>query len=338
MKEAVEFADLIENANPRTSRTRLRDLSAKITGVNDTYFIGNPRSKRQTTDTSVQSTFALDLAQIASFVKSTMGGAQSFYKVKHDADEPDRGFRRAEAEIRNAVTDATAILKEFANTPDLPNLRGLLVLICQYLRLGRHAYVNNKWILDKNLTALLSRINLSIGRKGLPDVEKNWVAANRVALRQKILAKTRRKGNSTVCTDPAQREVDTTCNVSAEQFIVNVLTKDDDGVTDTLKAFKKLGLEEIHPPIMNTVEEINNTKKAPVFELRNMIPALGENERIPRSEWVKVARFLSYVVGTLHERSDQEAMKDAEVMTKGPLDQAAASYVGVEEEDESWKS
>lgn len=334
LAEAAELAALIEGANPRDSRVRLNTLSGKFTGVDDSYYIGNPRSKRQTTDASIQSTFAVDLAQLASYIKSTMDPeVQRTFRSKHDADsanvERTAMVFRAEQEIMAAVDDATAILNDasFVGTPDLPNLRGLLILTCQYLRLGKYSYDKDleHWNLDKNMTALLSRTDLAKIRKNMPFAERQWIRTNRAELESKILARTGRDSGSTVLTDISQTQVYDPGAVTVGVFVNNVLSKDADGLTSEFGGFRQLDAEEIHPAGSQLGAR---SKLGPVFELRNIVPSTGTSERFPYSKWELIGGIIAGVLYNLHRRTDAQAMTDVKI----------ESFLSETEESASWKT
>lgn len=326
--DAAEFAGKIETVNPRKNRVKLNSI-AGTANVDNKYHIGNARQPGQTTDASIQCTFALDLAQIASFVKSTMApNAQSFYHTKHDADYQMAAYHyRAEEQIVLAVADATAILNEFVNPPDLPNLRGLLILMCQFLRLGKYSaettHDGYKWHLDKNVSALLSRTNYADIRKGMPQAERAWLAGKEAQIKAKLLTKTGRTTGSCPLTDPTQAAKRDGWNITVGGFIDNVLTGDDDGVTGLYGGFKQMGAEELHPA---TSALAATSKLGPVFELRNMLPFLEGKERFSRDQWLPLATYLTTILRRLHERTDNDAKRDVAIKTRGPDEGQPGSY------------
>ena len=74
------------------------------------------------------------------------GAPQNRFSLKHQADvgasAADR-VNRAELEMTRAAADATAVTNDLkgrlgGGAPSFVNLRGLLTLVCQYLRMGRY--------------------------------------------------------------------------------------------------------------------------------------------------------------------------------------------------------
>lgn len=329
VQAAKDLADAIEAANPRQNRFRFNTL-AGAGGIDASYYLGNPRQKAQTTDASIQCTFALDLAHLASFIKSTMGpGATSLFHSKHSDDVPTQGGYRylSEGQLNRAIDDATEIIKSYPAGTDLPNVRGFLIMVSQYLRLGKFSWSpgeimgGGSWNLDKNLTAMLSRTNLALIRQGMPLAERTWLDTNVATLKAKLLAKTGRLADSCLLTDPTQdKERDGWPTV--DTFLDNVLTTGNDGITGfrgnrdedqpLFGGFRRMPAEEIHPD--DSALEAQK-KVGPVYELRNLVPFLRNQERFPRTQWVPLARQLMTVLEKLHDRDDDQAMNDVKVKT-----------------------
>lgn len=323
-------ADIEAGTNNLANRVRLNTIP-NVAVTSDSIRIGNPDQPGQTTAASIQSTLGLDIAQLPSFMKSAMmTGSQGQFALKHHSDTFDEHYNaidRVKVEIPKAINDATAIIDEIGHTtgslwwkkrPDLVNMRGLLALMCQYLRLGRYFYgTDGTGGLDKNIVPLLSRTNLSAIYRGLPRAERDWLEEHQKSVRHKLYEKTGRLKHSTVFTDPTQATRYTHIPVEVQRFINNVFERSDDGITgvpggptdNRLGGFHRMGAEDIDPG------GHKGHKLGPVFELRNMVPAglEGGPERFERTRWVALARLMTTLLQQLNARTDQDARRDVRV-------------------------
>lgn len=335
MTEAHNLAAAIEVATGNFATRAQLNTIAGTTILNPQTFVGNddPTRNPQTTDASIQSTFAIDLTQIGSLMKSTVafGAPQQRLTLKHQADEGASaqnpgGTNRAELEMVLAVRDATAVIGDLkahmgGGPPSFVNLRGLLILVCQYLRLGRYWTGPEINALDKNLTDLLSRTNLAhIYAELVPAAEKAWLGAaggNVAWLEGRIIARTGRAGASALLNRPTQDrnpEGGHQFSITCTQFVHNVLTSGDDGVTGHWGGFQQRPAEDIDPLAAHRAADPRPVaaahRMAPVFEMRNMIPKLGGAERFPRAEWVPLSTYLAEMVELLNARTEAQAVQD----------------------------
>jgi uncharacterized protein DUF4157 len=317
MREAVALATSIETAT--TGLTERVPLSAAgaTTGVG--AHIGNALNTGQSTDASIQSTFALALDQIGTYLKSTLiadseGSGDRFYGLKHHSDTESTEGDRAQTELRAAAVDAAGIVDEVLEEAGLANdeqrakyaqVRGFLTLVCQYLRMGRYFYDSDGTPLDKNITPLLSRTNLAIIRKDVLGTAKLGTAG----IGDKLLAATGRSGSSSLSNLPDQSRTD---GLTCRTFIANVLLRDDDGITNQLGKFKKMGPEQIRG-----AGDTAPTQVAPVFELRNIIDLgnIDGGRRFPKAKWLQLAEHQTYLLAAINAR-DNEA-RDAKVRWTG---------------------
>jgi hypothetical protein len=331
MTQAAALAQAIEVATHNfTQRVALNTVPG-VAVRNPATHIGNAGQPAQTTDASIQSTLAIDLAQLATFVSSTVGfGAQSQFTLKHHADTFGTSafgipvaVDRAKVEMARAVGDAGQILTTVGRpvAPSLVNLRGLLVLICQYLRMGRYFVWQGQAGLDKNLVDLLSRTDLSDiyndgvpGPVGTPGTEQAWTQANLVALENAILAQTGRAAGATLFTDPteAQNLGGPLGGLTTAAFVHNVFTAASDGVTPNLGGFRQMGMETVDPAgarggDTRTPGALQRT--GPVFELRNMKPVGAE--RFPRTSWIGLATYMTNLLQAVNARNEAGAVRDA---------------------------
>jgi hypothetical protein len=329
MTEAVALATAIE-AQTHAFRDR---VPLNTTGANVAFniFVGNEQQPAQTTDGSIQTTFAIDLAQLASYVKSTIGfGSQGIYSLKHHSDTYTAHYQpidRVRQQVSQTPGDATAILnavgRPLVGGPSLVNLRGLLVLICQYLRMGKYFFYPGTTALDKNLVPLLSRTDLArIYQHNVPGLattagtEKNWVSTNLLALQGAILAQTGRTDTSMLFTDST--EVQSAAangapyDVSCEDFIDNIFTQATDGITAHFGGFKQLAAESIDPTGVRDATDSRRVgathREGPVFELRNMIPTNAE--RFPHTSWIALATYTVNLLAALNARTEAQAVRD----------------------------
>lgn len=342
MQDAVVFANAV---NPH-HRTQLSTID-NVTASSDEIYIGNDNQPNQTVDASIQTTIGLDIAQLPSFVKSSMAYmGQSLFNTKHDSDIVSHGITttdRAKQEIPRAISDATAIINSIGHdskstflrrteTSSIVNLRGLITLICQYLRMGKYAYNNGKWTLDKNLTPLLSRTDLGQIYQNLPEEEKTWLRRHKKTVRRAIYAQTGRAKHSTVFTDPTETEHYTHIPVDVQGFINNVFSGNADGITGNLGGFHQINAENIDPYGNRDGREQN--KLGPVFEIRNMIPtdeSLG-NDRFDPNSWEKLARYFIEVLAFLNQRTDTDATTDTRVRTHN----TTGAFIRSDNEPRSW--
>lgn len=337
MKDAVKFAtDLETKTRAFQDRVALKDVPG-ATATNDEIHVGNTAVGHQSTDASIQSTLGIDIAQLASYVKTALSvGSAAPFSVKHHSDEPDPNQRglvaksRAREELPKAVDDATSIINDVGHKhrrewsllkskSSLVNMRGLLTLMAQYLRMGRYFYDDKgKGGLDKNIVPLLSRTNLSAIFAGLPADEKHWLKRHEKSVRQKLYAATGRIKHSTVFTDPTQTIRYTHIPTDVKEFITNIFHGGDDGITgvkiggrdpeNRLGGFHRMGPENIDPGAGA------GGKQGPIFELRNMENTdIRVTDRFPKGDWEKVGKYQTEVVGALNARDDAEAKKDTKV-------------------------
>lgn len=347
MTEADQLAADIEVAtNNFTNRAQL-SLIAHTDIANPATHIGNdnPGQLRgpQSTDASIQSTFAVDLSQIPSLMKSTVaiGAPQQLFGLKHQADQmatlanPDTIYR-AEREMMIAAGDATWVINQVKaqiglGAPSFVNLRGLVTLVCQYLRLGRYWSPGGVQILDKNLTDLLSRTDLAyIYRDAVPNTEKTWLLAhpdNMNFLINHILTRTNRAGATVLFNNPTETRVaagSPHLQISCQTFVNNVFGAARDGVTEHLGGFQQRPVEDIDPLGARLGDAVNPTvahphRMAPVFEMRNMMPKMA-GDRFPRADWVPLARYMATMISLLNTRTEAQATQDRRVREQtGPL-------------------
>jgi uncharacterized protein DUF4157 len=331
MTDAAKFAGDVEAATRGfTKRVKLAGVGGAAASHDDIH-IGNENVGHQSTDASIQSTLGLDIAQLASYVRSALRYASGApFAVKHHSDKPNpeqRGLTsipRVFEELPKAVDDAAAVINEigrshrrewslFYDTSSLVNMRGLLTLISQYLRMGRYFYnESGKGGLDKNIVPLLSRTNLSAIFKGLPADEKHWLTRHDDQVGPKLYAKTGRRKDSTVFTDPTQTIVYKHIGVTVEQFVKNVFEADDDGITGLkegpgrLGGFHRMGAENIDPR--------GRGKLGPIFELRNMEATnIQDTDRFKRSQWKTLGEYQATVLAALNALGDEQAKTDVAV-------------------------
>lgn len=338
MTEAVQLAHGIQAATGNFARRERLNTVAGTNLISPETFVGNGEVPNQGTDASIQSTFAVDLSQIPSFIWSTVAtlAPQSRFSLKHQADT-EMGARsartnRAEVELYAAVRDATTIAKALQArytalgrvAPELVNFRGLLTLVCSYLRMGRYFFAGGS-PLDKNLTDLLSRTDLAVIRSTVPAPEGAcWRSLDGLRwLRDQILAQTGRNGDGALFNNESQTRAlggEAPYDLTCKRFIGNVFTTAQDGVTGNLGGFKKLPAESVDPNRNRPGAEAG--REAPVFELRNMIPktsaaaeavAGGEIARFPATEWVGLAQYFADMFALLNARTEAQAVRDVRI-------------------------
>ena len=341
MTEAAQLAAAIEAATGNfANRVPMAGLGP-INLLSPNVHIGNAAVPHQTTDASIQSTFAIDLTQIASLMGSTIAtmAPQHHFGLQHQADTiaglggAMATVNRSEVEMALAVNSATQVVNQIkaaigGGAPSFVNLRGLLVLMCQYLRMGRHWGVGAQ-PLDKNLTNLLSRTDLSqIYRRLVPPAERAWIEAapaNRHQVIAWVMAACGRNAASMLLNNPAEARPAGAArpfNLSCQSFANRVLTRGTDGITRNLGGFQRRPDESIDPGGAvrggDTRPAGAAERMAPVFELRNMIPKLGDNMRFPRTDWVPLAAYLAEAVHLLNMRTEAAATHDARARAAPP--------------------
>jgi hypothetical protein len=333
MRDAVELADALETRGYTNTRAPLHQLSNKIQTVSNNIHVGHPNQPAQTTDASIQTTVGVDLAHIGSFIDNIVGfGSQAPFVLKHDSDyfvhsdlHGNVFHARAQEELGRARLDANRIINHIGhaygvglNSP-LVNMRGLLMLICQYLRMGRYAYSGGSWCLDKNITPFLSRTNLShIRQNQLGAAEQAWLNHHIAAIPARIYAETERNHLTTLFTDATEVQNNPAhgINLTVQTFVNNVLTQNLDGITDQLGGMKLIGAENIDP----LQARGPGPRLGPVFEIRNEIPkdeAVGE--RFPRGSWLDLANFWVKLIGMLNARTEAQATQDARLTANNQI-------------------
>jgi hypothetical protein len=346
MTEADQLAAGIELATNNFAQRARLDTVPNTNIANPLTHVGNNNNNDptkmhpQSTDASIQSTFAIDLTQIPALMSSTVAfmAPQQQFDLKHQADQmamagQQQTLYRAELEMALAARNATAVINAMKGqigglAPSFVNLRGLLTLVCQYLRMGRYWMPGNAQVLDKNLTDLLSRTDLAhIYRDAVPAAEKAWLAspANLAFMRTTILAQTVRSGATPVLNNPTETIVALPapqCQITCDQLITNVFTAADDGITRHFGGFMQRPVEDIDPSNARPGDAINPSlrnphRMAPVFELRNMTPKqLGPNvgDRFPRAAWVPLATYMATMIQLLNQRTQAQAVQDQKVL------------------------
>ena len=342
MTEANQLAaDIEAGTNNFARRAKLNAINRTNISSPETY-VGNdgPTRNPQRTDASIQSTFAIDLSQLPSLMYSTVaqGASQTRFSLKHQADAgssaADR-INRAEHEMTRAVADATAVTNDLkgrlgGGAPSFVNLRGLLTLVCQYLRMGKYWDPGGVQVLDKNLTDLLSRTDLAkIYRDAVPATEKAWNPARLNHVIITLLTRTARTGDRALFNQPADDRAPAAgrppYDLSCREFVTRVFTERTDGVTRHLGGFQRRPVEDIdpdpgHPRRAGEQQQARFAhRQAPVFEMRNMIPktshaaelvAGGEAQRFPRADWVPLAQYMGDLIDALNERQQLAAVRD----------------------------
>ncbi|MDZ8183668.1 MAG: DUF4157 domain-containing protein [Nostoc sp. ChiSLP02] len=337
MTDAVNLAIAIETA---THNFADRVLLSGVTGVNNVtnpqIHVGNPQQPNQTTNASIQSTMAIDLAQIASFFKSTVGtlSPQNLFELKHASDPVSQHIpRRAKTEIARAPRVAQNIIRNrMASVAgwdgNVTHLRGLITLICQYLMMGKYSLYQGEWGLDKNIVPLLSRNDLGavIFNELVPPAEQTLVATRQLRrpLIAAILAETGREGDMAVFNkedDDIPPFLPAPFDVSCRQFIINVLKGQPDGITGHLGGFRQFRHPEGVDPTGARAGDYHRhaatQREGAIFELRNMIPSeLLINtlnlttDRFPHNQWVAIATYMSNLLAALNARTVADSARD----------------------------
>lgn len=333
MTEAAALATAIQNGTANFANRIALNTIPHTNVLNPLTHIGNAHQPAQSTDASIQSTFAIDLAQIPSLMKSTVafGAPQSQISLKHQADvgaspQHPGGVNRAELEMSLAVRDATNVTNALkgqigAGAPSFVNLRGLLTLVCQYLRLGKHWTGPGITPLDKNLTDLLSRTDLSqIFTHAVPAAEKAWIQAapaNMNYMIAQVFTQTQRAQGSVLMNDPTETGAAGPLHfgLTCFNFVQNVFTLGTDGITTHFGGFQQRPAEGIDPTNARHADTRRAgaaVREAPVFEMRNMIPK-GGAERFPVASWVPMTQYMIDLVRLLNARTEAAAIQDVKV-------------------------
>lgn len=308
MTDAAAFAGAIDPHN----RVALSTLP-HVTAVNPHIHVGNTNSPAQTVNGSIQATLGVDIAQFGAFAESIADPHhQGLFKLKHATEAQEQQGRLVQRELVAAVADARDVVNHIGNTvhrrilPDkqvtLDEVTGLLVLMCQYLRLGKLAYdpTTNRWGLDKNNAPIMSRTDLSTIFRSLPSDQREWATDYRAAIATRLLARTGRTVGSSLLTDPTETQVSQyNITVTAGQFIDRVFTQNDDGVTARFGAIKTMGPEVVKAA---TGWFGSGERKGAVFEVRNLVPG-GGGERFAPASWVTLADYYIALLQTLNARA-----------------------------------
>jgi hypothetical protein len=270
-----------------------------------------------------------------------------YFNLKHHSDDDDHEGDRVRLELPLAVANATTAVNAIkaldplgVGPPDMSNLRGLAVLICQYLRMGRHFYGHGATPLGKNVVPLLSRTDLStvyerlVPRTGVAATdEKAWLEAIpqggvvtrlQTLIAQLIIA-TQRGAGTDLFNDNAESDPGLGWGGSCQQFVDNVFTQASDGVTNLL-GVQTMGPESVDPTGARNGDSrygggpggaAATEREGVVFEMRNMAKRAYGNDRFPRGEWLKLAEQEIAVARTLNARTEASADHDQRVRLSG---------------------
>jgi hypothetical protein len=340
MTDAVNIATGIEAATQNFDRRVRLNTVAGVNNVTDPdIFVGNPAQPNQTTDASIQATMAIDLAQVASFFKSVVAAAnkpQNLFALKHASDPGGHIMhpRRSETVMARAPLVAKNIIRNRLVLLDggwagnVSHLRGLFVLISQYLMMGKYSLHGGAWGLDKNIVPLLSRNDLGtvIFNQLVPPAEQALVAANLVPVRNAILAETGRNGGMAVFNQEADDVVpfgDAPFDLSCEQFIDNILAGNPDGITNNLGGFRQFDLPEGVDPTGARGGDYRHPggggrpaameREGAIFEMRNIVPAdLLDlpTDRFPHAHWIALATHIADMLAALNARTVALSARD----------------------------
>jgi Domain of unknown function (DUF4157) len=314
MADAAAFAGAI-NPHNRVALNTLPNVTARSADIH----VGNTNSPAQTVNGSIQATLGVDIAQFGAFAESIADPHhQGLFKLKHATEAQERQGRLVQRELVAAVADARDVVAHIGNVvhrtilPDkqvtLDEVTGLLVLMCQYLRLGKLAYDPdaNRWGLDKNNAPVMARTDLSTIFQSLPSDQREWATDYRARIAARLLTRTGRTTGSSLLTDPTEAQVSPyNITVTAGQFIDRVLTQDDDGVTARFGAIKTMGPEVVKAA---TGWFGRGERKGAVFEVRNLVPG-GGGERFAPASWVTLADYYIALLRNLNARAP--AMQNA---------------------------
>lgn len=343
MIAAKNFADALQAATPNGANRVPLNTVAGAGGVAANIFVGNPLQPAQTTDGSIQATGAIDLAQFPSYVLSMTAQnphdrnvlSNTAFNLKHHSDTEDTEGDRVRTELPLAVANATAAVNAIKGgaPTGMQNLRGLVVLICQYLRMGRQFYGHGGVTLDKNIVPFLSRTDLAqIYLRLVPTAEKNWLAGGgRMAtLQAQILAQTNRAGGSNLFNNAAESNPAPVIPISCQTFVANVFNLGpNDGVTNLLGGFHKMPTEDVDPGGARGGDWISPVahprsgapaahREGFIFEMRNMASRLsGGIGRFPRDQWLRLAEQQVAVFSALNARTEASATQDRRVRHAG---------------------
>ncbi len=323
IEDAKELADAIENNILTPKRRLFLNTGGKLTAHSNApkgkIYLGNKNQGAQTTDASFQATFGLELAQIGAFFKSLE--YQSHFVTKHHSDIQYGEGTRVRQEAAQAAKDAKAVMAAMGWGSEMKHLgltssgvttRGFLVLVLQYLRMGRYFHdSDSSKPLNKNIVALLSRTDLAHIYRDLNPLEKGAIEKDVSKLKQELLAKSNRAGAKALFNDPSETRSasGTKWDISCQKFLDNIFGGSTDGVTSEFSGFTKRPAEVIDP------EEVRGklfTPTGPVFELRNIAtPPVASSlinspaGRIPRSQWKALATYFIDLIRTLNLRSEE---------------------------------
>jgi hypothetical protein len=340
MVDARNLANAINAADPRANRFKLNTVAP---GISDRYYIGNPAQPRQTVDGSIQSNFGIELSEIAAFVEKTINGNQGGliagrgkpnYKVKHHTDVIDASHDEGDvvkAELVNAAANANTIINAIPNpgAVPLPHLKGLMIIVCQYLRFGKIFYSNGYDLsgypqqpgLVKNMIPLMARTDMArMFNELVPAAEQGVINVARHAVLANILLVTGRAAGKALLNDPGEQTNTNALaawgpiySIGCDDFVSNVFTQANDGVTAALGNVRQMPPEKIdgsqwtrhqpgallpdyyaHPGLPNQPGRPAAYREGAVFELRNMVPpasGTGGVDRFIPDNWPWLARY-----------------------------------------------
>ncbi|GIV98532.1 MAG: hypothetical protein KatS3mg057_3189 [Herpetosiphonaceae bacterium] len=351
MTEADQLAQAIENQTGNFANRIAFNTIPNANILNPLTHVGNagPTRNPQRTDASIQSTFAVDLTQLPSLMRSTVafGAPQQLFGLKHQGDvmasmTNPHTIHRAEQEMSRGAVNATRVINDVkaqigGGAPSFVNLRGLVTLICQYLQLGKYWDPGGVQVLDKNLTDLLSRTDLSqIYQNAVPPIEKNWLQANPAHLNfliGRIFHYTQRTPASVLLNNPNENRAPGGAPqfaITCQQFVNNIFTQGSDGITPHFGGFQQRPVEDIDPTgTQRPGEGIGGAahRMAPVFELRNMMPKMV-GDRFPRTDWVNLASYMAEMINLLNARTQAQATQDVRIDEQQQLGGPTTAAVG----------
>jgi hypothetical protein len=352
--DAIELANRIDTGVLAPRERKALGVGGKLkahpSAPSGVFHLGNASQPGQTTDASFQATFGLELAQIGAFFKSLE--YQQHFVTKHHSDTQYDEGARVRQEMAQARKDADAVMKALGweikmtySTTESPGheTRGLLVLILQYLRMGRYFYDTDgsRKPLEKNIVNLLSRTDLAQIYKGVTTPEKFAIDNVKAKVMQELLAKSGRGAAKALFNDTADSQIPTgtSWSISCQKFLENIFAGVSDGVTSQLSGFTRRPAEKIDP------EDVRGRlfePMGPVFELRNIAtPPVASSllnapaGRIPRSQWKALATYLIDLLKTLNTRSESDQSAFGRTST-GPVTSLGSGLESIQGLD--WRS
>lgn len=269
-KELQEFVTKLNKVTD--DLTKRAPLKAILPTAPDNLYVsldtqGTPIQNDQRTDAYIQATVGLDIAQVPALMKM-FESANVPNQIFVEQDKNVSGLIQRSRIYAKKITERlrkTFKIEKTERNQGLANLEGIISIILLYL--GTTHYRRIHTILNpKNIIPIFSHTNLENLTYLLTGDEQSLIDNKREILIKIIKYYADKLLNQKIAWDqPMVKRI----KVTPKEFIENVLTGEDDGITNNIFSEHTIHLVE-------DVGNANPRREAPVFEFRNLRNGLDQ--------------------------------------------------------------